>query len=126
VRIEHTVGSGESLWTIARRHGVGVRELAAWNGMAPRDTLAVGRKLVVWQRGDGQTASASGRLPSAEPLIRRVNYTVRRGDSLYRIASHFRVSVEDIKRWNSLDGNRYLQPGQRLVLHVDVTAQSGG
>jgi membrane-bound lytic murein transglycosylase D len=127
VRSEHTVRSGDSLWSIARRHGVGMRELAAWNGMAPGDTLSVGRKLVVWKPAGAQAAAANpGRAPGADPLVRRVNYTVRRGDSLYRIASNFRVSVEDIKRWNSLEGKRHLQPGQRLVLHVDVTAQSGG
>ena len=122
VRREHTVRNGDSLWSISRRHGVGVRELAAWNGMAPGDTLAVGRTLVVWQQ-QGKSAAAA---TNAEPTIRRINYTVRRGDSLSRIASNFRVSVNDIKRWNSLDGQRYLQPGQRLVLHVDVTAQSEG
>jgi membrane-bound lytic murein transglycosylase D len=126
VRSEHTVQRGESLWTISRRHGVGVRELAAWNGMAPGDTLSVGRRLVIWQPAAGQAATAPARTPGGEAHVRRVNYTVRRGDSLSRIASNFRISVNDIKRWNNLDGQRYLQPGQRLVLHVDVTAQSGG
>lgn len=120
VRSDYTARRGDSLWTIARRHGVGVRELAAWNGMAPGDTLSIGRELVVWvpESSDANTA--------VEPTLRRINYTVRRGDSLYRIANDFRVSVADIRRWNALDGQRYLQPGQRLVLHVDVTAQSGG
>ncbi|WP_370520604.1 LysM peptidoglycan-binding domain-containing protein [Thioalkalivibrio sp. XN279] len=127
VRSEHTVRKGESLWSIARRHGVGHRELASWNGMAPGDTLSVGRTLVVWQAGDkAGTAKAAAARPGADPMIRRINYTVRRGDSLYRIANNFRVSVADIRRWNDLDEQRYLQPGQRLVLHVDVTAQSGG
>ncbi|NGX16985.1 LysM peptidoglycan-binding domain-containing protein [Wenzhouxiangella sp. XN24] len=132
-RLTHTVRNGESLWVISRRHGVGVRELAAWNGMAPGDTLSVGRELVVWARGDGRSAAAgaatgaaAGAVPQAQPTIRRVHYTVRRGDSLSRIASNFSVSVADIRRWNQLDRDRYLQPGQRLVLHVDVTAQSGG
>jgi membrane-bound lytic murein transglycosylase D len=133
VRREHRVRSGESLWSISRQHNVGVRELAAWNGMAPGDTLAVGRTLVVWPRDNAasqgvNTVAATtgpGTVPDAAPLIRRVNYTVRPGDSLSRIADRFRVTVADIKRWNSLDGVRYLQPGQRLVLHVDVTAQSG-
>lgn len=126
VRSDYTVRGGDSLWTISRRHGVGVRELAAWNGMAPGDTLSVGRTLVVWQQGAAKPVASAGRAPGAAPQLRKVNYTVRRGDSLSRIASNFRVSVADIKRWNNLDGKRYLQPGQRLVLHVDVTAQSGG
>jgi membrane-bound lytic murein transglycosylase D len=129
VRSEHVVRNGDSLWSISRRHGVGVRELAAWNGMAPGDTLAVGRTLVVWRQETAPASAAqagASRAPAAEPMLRRVNYTVRRGDSLYRIANNFRVSIDDIRRWNSLDGKRHLQPGQRLVLHVDVTAQSGG
>jgi membrane-bound lytic murein transglycosylase D len=125
-RSEHTVRSGDSLWNIARRNGVGVRELAAWNGMAPGDTLSVGRKLVVWRQAGPAPRAVASAAPGAEPHVRRVNYTVRSGDSLYRIASKFRVTVGDILRWNGLDGSRYLQPGQRLVLHVDVTAQSGG
>jgi membrane-bound lytic murein transglycosylase D len=123
VRSEHTVRNGDSLWSISRRHNVGVRELAAWNGMAPGDTLSVGRTLVVWQPGG---AASAARPPAAAPQLRKVNYTVRRGDSLYRIANNFRVSVNDIKRWNRLDGKKHLQPGQRLILHVDVIAQSGG
>lgn len=130
VQTRHTVRSGESLWTIARRNGVGVRELAAWNGMAPGDTLAVGRTLVIWKAGGGSATAGASRTASAtnapDAQVRRVNYTVRRGDSLYRIANNFRVSVADIRRWNNLDDQRYLQPGQRLVLHVDVRAQSGG
>jgi membrane-bound lytic murein transglycosylase D len=126
VRSEHTVRNGDSLWSISRRHNVGVRELAAWNGMAPGDTLSVGRTLVVWRPGGTGSATAAARPPAAAPQLRKVNYTVRRGDSLYRIANNFRVSVNDIKRWNRLDGKKHLQPGQRLILHVDVIAQSGG
>ncbi len=118
----HTVRSGESLWTISRRYGVGVRELAGWNGMAPGDTLTVGRQLVVWRR-----SAAPAQVAAADTArVRKVRYTVRRGDSLSRIASNFRVTVAQLKDWNNLHGQRYLQPGQRLVMYVDVTAQSGG
>jgi membrane-bound lytic murein transglycosylase D len=54
-------------------------------------------------------------------IMRTLTYTVRNGDSLSRIASKFNVKVSDITKWNSLKGKRYLQPGQKLKLYVDVT-----
>jgi membrane-bound lytic murein transglycosylase D len=50
---------------------------------------------------------------------------VRNGDSLYLIASRFRISVADLVRWNSIDKTKYLRPGQQLTMYVDVTRQSG-
>ena len=119
-RIEHEVRAGESFWSIGRRYGVGTRELAAWNAMAPRDTLAVGQKLVVWARD--AAAPAAG--PASRSLTRKLNYTVRGGDSLYRIASRFRVTIADLVRWNGIERNAILRPGQKLVMYVDVTRQS--
>jgi membrane-bound lytic murein transglycosylase D len=125
-RVEHQVRSGESFWSIGRRYGVGMRDLAAWNGMAPRDTLAVGQKLVVWAQGKGVGAGA-GRAskPSANGTTRKLNYTVRSGDSLYLIASRFRITVSDLVRWNSIAKDKILRPGQQLTMYVDVTRQSG-
>ncbi len=122
-KLTHTVASGDSLWGIARRYGVSTRSLAKWNGMAPGDTLSVGRTLVVWANSNKNLPA-----PAASPAAkeRKVRYTVRRGDSLYRIAQRFRVTVAQIQRWNKLDASRYLQPGQTLTVYVDVTRQSGG
>jgi len=118
-RVDHFVASGESFWLIGRRYGVGVRELAAWNGMAPRDTLSIGQKLVVWtsQSVPGQAISGNG-------TTRKLNYTVRNGDSLYLIANRFRITIDDLVRWNKIDRNKILRPGQKLTMWVDVTAQS--
>jgi membrane-bound lytic murein transglycosylase D len=102
---------------------VSTRSLAKWNGMAPGDTLSVGRTLVVWT-SDKTAAPALAASPATKD--RKIRYTVRRGDSLYRIAQRFRVSVSQIKGWNNLEGRKYLQPGQKLTMYVDVTRQSGG
>ncbi len=122
-RLEHVVNAGESFWSISRQYKVTTRQLAAWNGMAPGDPLSVGRKLVVWA-----DAVSSG--PAVSPVAahgsttRKVNYTVRNGDSLYVIAQRFRVTVAQITRWNTIDSGKILRPGQRLTMYVDVTAQS--
>jgi membrane-bound lytic murein transglycosylase D len=56
--------------------------------------------------------------------IRKIHYTVRQGDSLARISSRFNVTVQQLRNWNQLPKGRYLQPGQRLMLYVDVTQQT--
>jgi len=121
-KVDHFVASGESFWTISRRYKVTTRQLAAWNGMAPGDTLPVGRKLVVWTN-----AAASPRVSPTSALgntTRKLRYTVRRGDSLYLIANKFRITISDLVRWNKIDKNKILRPGQTLTMYVDVTRQS--
>jgi membrane-bound lytic murein transglycosylase D len=118
----HIVRSGQSLWSISRNYGVTTRALAKWNGIAPIDTLSVGQKLVVWTRkGATQTVSINQTRPSN--ALHALRYTVRKGDSLYLIANRFNIRVADIKRWNRV--GKYLQPGQKLKLYVDITSQSG-
>ncbi len=123
-KLEHVVRSGESFWTISRRYGVTHRQLAAWNGMAPGDTLSVGRKLVVWTNGEVADAGPATSPMQATNTTRKLRYTVRNGDSLYLIARRFRVGIDQIARWNNIDKNKILRPGQKLTMYVDVTAQS--
>jgi membrane-bound lytic murein transglycosylase D len=118
----HVVRSGQSLWSISRIYGVTTRALAKWNGIAPIDTLSVGQKLVVWTRPElSQPVSMNQTRPTN--AMHALRYTVRKGDSLYLIANRFNIKVADIKRWNQV--GKYLQPGQKLKLFVDITSQSG-
>lgn len=122
-RVNHYVQSGESFWTISRKYNVNMHSLAKWNGMAIKDPLGQGQKLVVWTNNSSSSAALSKRKPSQ--TIQPISYTVRNGDSLSRIASRYSVSVSDLHRWNSIKG-KYLQPGQKLKLYIDVTEQSRG
>ncbi len=123
-RVEHLVAAGESFWTISRRYEVNTRQLAAWNGMAPGDTLPVGRKLVVWTEASVLDTPRLSPTAALGNTTRKVRYTVRSGDSLYLIAKKFRVSINQIARWNNIDKNKILRPGQKLTMYVDVTRQS--
>ena len=129
-KIEHVVRSGESFWTISRRYNVTHRQVAAWNGMAPGDTLSVGKKLVIWTDVGGPSGpNVADNSPATSPMqagntTRKLRYTVRNGDSLYLIARKFRVGIDQIASWNSIDRNKILRPGQKLTMYVDVTAQS--
>jgi len=122
-RKTHVVRSGQSLWTISRRYGVTTAALAKWNAMAPIDTLRVGQKLVVWTKKPGTLKRVSFNGAGPNQGLHALRYTVRKGDSLSGIASRFNILVADIKSWNTL--GKYLQPGQKIKLYIDITRQSG-
>lgn len=119
----HIVRQGQSLWSISRRYGVTTAALAKWNGMAPIDTLRVGQKLVIWSKKAATTQQVSLDSIGPSQKLHALRYTVRRGDSLSLIADRFNIRVADIKRWNTI--GKYLQPGQKIKLYVDITKQSG-
>lgn len=107
----HIVRRGETLWGIARRHGVSVSTLAAWNGLATGSTLAPGRKLVV------RSGTVVANLDTGTG-VKRLTYTVRRGDTLSQISRQFRVSISQLMSWNGIDRQHQIRAGQRIVLYV--------
>jgi membrane-bound lytic murein transglycosylase D len=117
------VKDGDTFWDIANQHKLEVRTLAKWNGMAPGDPLKPGQQLVLWTQPKTTPAQSIGNeLPAA--TIRTVYYTVRSGDSLALISNKFNVTVKQLRQWNQLPKDRFLQPGQKLTLYVDVTRQT--
>ena len=117
--IKYVVKPGDSLWELSRQFSVTTRSLAKWNGMAPSDVLYPGRELLIFNNNAPQQLAS---LPTSRGVIRKVNYRVRRGESLSRIANKFNTSVSDIKKWNQKVGSKkYIQPGDRITLYVDVT-----
>ncbi len=124
-KLYHSVDSGESFWSISRQYGVSVRSLARWNQMAPGDTLREGQTLLVLGAKEPLTGGIT--LPATrdrEPMLRKVGYRIRKGDSLSMIADRFGVSIHDILKWNRLEADALLQPGQPLTLYVDVAEAS--
>lgn len=104
-RFIHRVRSGESLWVIARRYGIGVDDLQRMNGLGPRTLIRPGQRLVIETgRAVRSPAQASER------------YVVRRGDSLWLISRRQRVGLNELMRWNGLDSDSVLRPGQELII----------
>lgn len=108
----HKVRRGETLWGIARARGISVERLAAANKLDKNDTLSVGQVL---QMPGAVTLAATD--PQAAASMQPFTYIVRAGDTLSRIASKFRVSLNDVLGWNGLTSN-VIKPGQRLVMYV--------
>ncbi|WNC74073.1 LysM peptidoglycan-binding domain-containing protein [Thalassotalea psychrophila] len=120
-KFTHTVKQGDTLWDIGRKYKVSEKSIAKWNAMAPKDMLRLGQKLTIWT---GKTASTKTTQTAATSsnIMRNINYKVRSGDSLARIANKFNVKIADIEKWNKLKRSKYLQPGQLLKLSVNITS----
>ena len=113
-KLDHIVKSGDTFWDLSREYDVNIRQLAKWNAMAPTDTLRRGKKLVIWVNDVSNEQRKNA-------VMRTLTYTVRNGDSLARIAGKFNVKISDLQKWNQSKLKKYLQPGQKLKIFVDVT-----
>lgn len=106
----HQVQAGDTLYSIARRYGVNVQQLAASNGVQPPYQLSVGQTL--WL-GNAQTVSAV----NAAPVSSGGTYhTVQAGESLHSIATRYRRQYQELAAWNGLPPPYYLRVGQSLMV----------
>jgi LysM repeat protein len=64
-----------------------------------------------------EQASQKDSLKVTKPASKTLIYKVKSGDSLYSVAKKFRVSPNDLLRWNRLPRNSKLKVGQTLFLH---------
>ncbi len=111
----YRIQPGDSLVRIARRFDTRVALLREVNDIDGHLIRAGGTLLI--PRGSAWPDSLA--LADAGGPRKPRGYRVRRGDSLYRIAGRFNVTVDDLVSWNALDPSRYLQPGQQLRLFPD-------
>jgi membrane-bound lytic murein transglycosylase D len=120
------VRRGDSLWAIARRNRMNVHTLARLNGLAPGQTLHPGQRLRLVSGVPVTRRSRRYRhhlryaaaYSDSEGSARRVVYTVRSGDTLWRIARLFQVRVAQILAWNAMSSRAHILAGQKLTIRV--------
>jgi peptidoglycan lytic transglycosylase D len=111
----YRVHNGDSLWLIARTYNISVKQLSQWNNLSADAPIKPGQQLTIRKQQNPTLASNT---------VRPISYTVRKGDSLFLISQKFNVSVNDLKEWNALEEQKYLKPGQKLKLYIDVVRLS--
>lgn len=115
----YKVRRGDTLSTIARKHGLSTKQLANLNGLRGKTHVRLGQVLKVTTSAKRtQTASRS----SGRRSTKRISYAVRKGDTLFSISKRYNVTVEQIRDWNN--AHHSIRPGQGLVLHVASNERS--
>ena len=113
----YTVKNGDSLWLIARRFNTTVAKLINWNNLSNGSRLMPGQQLslipVVYNESDSLDNVSNDKNTTV------INYTVKKGDSLWLISRRFGTTVAQLIQWNNLSNAKQLQPGQKLVLYIN-------
>lgn len=97
--VTYVVREGDTLASIALSHNTTVASIATINGIDSPDTITAGQRLMI--------------VENASALVRRV----AKGDTLWGIARAYGVTVDSIRKANSLTGDVII-PGQLLIIPV--------
>ena len=104
----YTVKAGDTLYGISNQFGVSVTELAKLNNVNA-STLQIGQILTI--------PSSSGTNPNNMFM-----YTVKKGDTLYKIAQKYNTTVQEIIKLNNL-ANTNLTIGQIIRIPETYTKE---
>lgn len=102
----YTVKKGDNIWQISKKFNVSISDIKKANNLK-NNKLQVGMKLEIPQKNEKITKQSKSN--EAEYHI------VKKGDTLFRIAKKYNISVEELKNLNGLNSNK-LSKGQKLIV----------
>ena len=120
----YEVESGDTLGGIAQRYGTTPSVIQQINKLNSH-IIRIGQRLMIpsaSQDADTYSLSASERLSRKQDRAgrksggKRVDYTVRSGDTFWDIAREHKISVRQLSSWNGMAPGDPLMPGQDLVI----------
>ena len=121
--VQYIVKGGDSLWVIARSYNTTVSELKKANKLNS-DVIYVGQKLIVKQE---TTQTKQEDVKQSEPTKQQVisnpntsTYTVSAGDSLWKIANKFNITIAELKVLNNMKSD-VITVGQVLKVTGEAT-----
>lgn len=125
-RIRYTVQRGDTIASIARDFDVTIAQIRKWNKLRASSKLRQGRVLTIYAANAAavppvaQNAKAA-RAPATASAAKRVRvvHRVRKGDTLYAIATNYRTTIDSIRDWNNLSQDDSLKVGERLTIFLN-------
>jgi LysM repeat protein len=90
---EYIVKKGDNLWNIAKMFNLNIKDIIQLNGINVKTPLQIGQKLKL------------------KPATKTINYGIKKGDTLWKIAKKFNVTVDYIAKLNGISPTSTLNIG---------------
>lgn len=115
----HKVQPNETIEKIAKKYNVTSRDIKNWNGLKS-NIIYVGQELEIYVVAEQEPdTKLSVGLEKKQPTNKiLIQHKVKKGETLYYIASLYKVSISDLKIWNNIK-NDLLREGQLVVIYLD-------
>lgn len=110
-------GTTHTLWDISQTYRVPLGALREANGLVGAKAAGIKTRLRPGQDLLIPSPPALGAENSEVPKPRRIHHRIQPGESLLRIARRYRVSVNQLRRWNRPAAYRSMKPGSVLVVY---------
>ena len=117
----YTVQAGDTLYSIARRSGMSLNTLLSINGLSQSSVIRPGQTLSV-SGSASQTTATPVSYQTTATSTGNGTYTVKAGDTLYRIAYNHGISLTTLLSINGLSETSTIRPGQQLVVSGSAKA----
>jgi membrane-bound lytic murein transglycosylase D len=114
--VRHKIKSGDTLLALSKRYGVRVQDIKRLNSIRNTRTIQIGTNLIVPLNPDSNGKKPLAELKDDYKRSRLSRYTVRSGDSLWKISRKFNVTERQLRVWNKLGWSNTIRPGQRLIV----------
>jgi len=114
--ILHTIRKGETLARIARKYKTSVKGIKDMNGLGNKERVNVGWTLKIPTKKGFAPVLADGSVQTGiKPYPRTIEYVVKRGDSLWKIAGQYHTTPKTLRVLNKL-ASHSLMEGQVLMI----------
>lgn len=120
----YTVKSGDSVWGISNSFGISMLQLIEWNNIK-NNFIYPGQKLTIKggqtpgsstnNSGNNTNSSGNSNISAGTGQTSGIKYTVKSGDSVWKIANDHGISMNQLIEWNNIKNN-FVYPGQQLIV----------
>jgi len=114
----YKIKPGDTLWKVASSNDVSVANLKTWNRLST-DAIYPNQVLRLTSPAAASTPAPSA--PAAPAAAKTSTYTVKAGDTLYKVAKAHSTSVAKIQQLNNLS-NSTIRIGQKLKVSGTASA----